>query len=146
MLTLLVRNNKLALQTISEIDIFELLLEQIKTPWELCLRDLFEAVGEDNMELSILQKPGLKGLVDQLYEDIRNHKYNSKILKLLNYVCAPGKRTDRRIQELVLEMVVGRPYKAAIYQHLQIESKLFIVNHCRLHGLEHYARMFALLR
>ena len=123
LLILLVRNNKLALQTITEIDIFELLLEQIKTPWELCLRDLFETVGEDNMELNVLQKQGLKGLVDQLYEDIREQKYNAKILKLLNYVCAPGMRTDRRIQEMVLEMVVGRPYLAEIYQNVHIESK-----------------------
>ena len=123
LLILLVRGNKMALQTITEIDIFELLLEQIQTPWELCLKDLFETVGEDNLELNILQKPGLKGLVDQLYEDIRESKYNSKILKLLNYVCAPGKRTDRRIQEMVLEMVVGRPYRAEIYQQVEIESK-----------------------
>ena len=49
------------------------------------------------MELNILQKQGLKGLVDQLFEDVRARRYNAKILKLLNYVCAPGKRTDRRI-------------------------------------------------
>ena len=37
-------------------------------------------------------------------------------------------RTDRRIQELVLEMVVGRPYRAEIYKHIDIESKSMIVN------------------
>ncbi len=107
-LDLIVRDNKQAISVVTEIDLMELLLDQISTPWTICLKALFKVLGEKNAELAILQRNGIKGLVDQLHSSIKEGNYNAKILELLSYICSPGKKTDRRIQDLVLEMVIGR--------------------------------------
>ena len=117
LLILIVRNNPSALKKITQIDLMELLLEQISTPWQICLKDLFEIVSEKSADLNVLQKSGIKQLVDQLHQEIRKRKrYLPKIVELLTYVCAPGKKTDRRIQEMVLEMIVGRPELSERYK------------------------------
>jgi len=75
----------------------------------MCLKDLFKVIGDSNSDLGILQRSGIRNLVDQLHEGILRNNHNPKILELLGYVCSPGGKCDKRIQELVLEMVVGRP-------------------------------------
>jgi hypothetical protein len=107
LVTLTVRNNKKALQTINELDLVDVLIEQIKTPWPLCLTDLFLIVNQ-NTDMKVLQKGGIKKLVDQLHQDVSKDVFNHKVLHLLTNICTPGGKADKKIQDHILEMVIGK--------------------------------------
>jgi hypothetical protein len=122
LLTLIVRGNKKSLQIINELDLVDLLLEQIRTPWYLCLTDLFEIVNEET-DMKVLQKEGIKKLLDQLYKDVKRNIHSHKILDLLTNICTPGGKADKKIQDSILEMVIGRDKLPDQYKNIKIESK-----------------------
>ena len=46
-LMLIVRRNRSSIKIISDINILDLMLEQISTPWDLCLKDIFKEIDEE---------------------------------------------------------------------------------------------------
>jgi hypothetical protein len=88
-------------QQVISVDFLGLMLQQISTPWDMCLKELFlndfiRSAAVDN-DLSVLKRSGIKALVDQLHQAVKRGRFYPKILELLGYVCTPGGRTDRRI-------------------------------------------------
>ena len=102
------KDNRSALKRIHELEVMDFLLEQITTPWDICYREVFKLVSDDtSMRLEILEKDGIKLLADKLHLQIIRQNYNSKILDLLTYLCAPGGKPDRRIQDNILDIMFG---------------------------------------
>lgn len=107
-LKVLIKHNRSALKRIYELEVMGFLLDQITTPWDICYHEIFGAVNEDlNLPLDILEKAGIKSLADKLHSQISRQNYSDKILELLTYLCAPGGKPDRRIQDNVLEIILG---------------------------------------
>lgn len=92
--------------------------------WDMCLEELFlnkyiRSAAADN-DLAVLQRGGIKSLVDQLHDAVKKGNFIPNILQLLETICTPGGRTDRKIQDLVLEMVVGRRALPDSYKKLKL--------------------------
>ena len=100
----------------------ELLLEQISTPWDTCLTDLFDVIGKKKSDLEILNQSGIKELGGSLLLTVRSKKYNYKIVKLLADLCRPGGRTDHRVQQLILDLTIGRSALPRAYENYECLS------------------------
>ena len=73
--------------------------------------------------MKVLQKEGIKKLLDQLYKDVKRNIHNHKILDLLTNICTPGGKANKTIQDSILEMVIGRDKLPDQYKNIKIESK-----------------------
>ena len=116
LLTLIVRNNRDSLIIINEFDIMETLIEQIKTPWPLCLTELFQIRDVNELHIKILKKNEIKKLIDNLYLDVKEERHNHEILNLLAHICTPGDKGDMKLQNYILEMIIGKNSSYSDYE------------------------------
>jgi hypothetical protein len=107
-LTLMIRGSKGGLKIINELEITHFLINQLSTPWNLTIYEFFKLAKEDP-NMKVLNREGIHKLVNHLYYGIQNNEHKFNILDLLSSICLHKEKSDKQIQALVFEMLIGRP-------------------------------------
>ena len=109
LLKIIVLKNKRSLFIVDEYRLTKLLMEQLITSWDLCLSDLFKiAKIQEQFQVQILNKDEIHDLIDNLYQDSLEDIHNYKLLDLLANICTPGGKGDKKIQEDILGLIIGK--------------------------------------
>ena len=86
------------------------LIEQLITPWDLCITDLFKIPGiQEKSHIKILKKTEITNLLDNLYANVKEDRHNPSLLQLLAKICTPGGKGDKKLQNNILDAIVGNP-------------------------------------
>ena len=117
LLKLIVYKKRRSAIIFKEYKIINLLIEQLITPWDLCITDLFKIPGiQEKYHIKILKKKEITMLIDTLYVNVMKDRHNPKLFRLLANICTPGGKGDKKLQNNILDAIVGNPVPPDLFK------------------------------
>ena len=109
LLKLIVRDNKRAALIIKELGLMELLIQQLVTPWDLCINDLLDIPKlYEQHHMKILNIKEIDKLIEKLRIYTNKGIYKPKILTLLADICIQGGKSNKHLQNIIIERIIGK--------------------------------------